>query len=155
MRTPVRLLAVDQVDRRLSRLQKAAEEIRRQVPRTGWVKAIRTGLGISERAFAKRLDITRASHQELERNERSGSVTLESLRRAAEALNADLVYAIVPRKPLRATISERARRVATERLEPIAHSMAMEGQRLSAQQLKRQVDELAGELEKKPRELWR
>jgi predicted DNA-binding mobile mystery protein A len=155
MRTPIKLLAVDQIDRRLSRLQQAADEIHQQAPRTGWLKAIRTALGISEPAFAKRLGVIRGSVQELERNERSGSVTLDSLRRAAKALDADLVYAIVPRKPLRAAISARARALAAERLDPIAKSMALEGQRLSGQQLRRQIEELAGELEKKPRELWR
>ncbi|TLY76623.1 MAG: helix-turn-helix domain-containing protein, partial [Gammaproteobacteria bacterium] len=118
MRTSIKLLAVEQLDQRLPRLREAAEEMRRQAPRTGWVKAIRTALGMSDRIFAKRLGIAHGSLQELERNERNGSVTLESLRRAAEALDADLVYAIVPRKPLRATITERARAVAAERLKP-------------------------------------
>lgn len=155
--TPVKLLAVDQLDRRLPRLRKAAEELRAQAPRTGtgWVKAIRSALGISERAFAKRLGGSQGSVQELERNEQSGAVTLESLRRAAHALEADLVYALVPRKPLRAMISARARAIAEERLGAVAHSMAMEGQSLSAQQFKRQVGELADVLERKPRELWR
>jgi predicted DNA-binding mobile mystery protein A len=155
MRTSIKLLAIDQIDRRLPRLQKAADELRRQAPGVGWIRAIRGALGMSERIFAKRLHINQRSLQQLERNEQRGSVTLESLRRAAQALDADLVYAIVPRKPLRATLSTRARAVAAERLDPIAHSMAMEGQSLSLQQLKRQTDELASELEKKPRELWR
>jgi predicted DNA-binding mobile mystery protein A len=155
MTTPIRLLAVDQMDERLPRLRDAAEEIRRQAPRAGWIKAIRTTLGMSERSFAKRLGILHGSLHKLERNERSGSITLESLRRAAEALDADLVYAIVPRKPLRATIQERARTLAKERVDPIARSMQLEDQSLSAQQLERQVKELADELEKKPSHLWR
>jgi predicted DNA-binding mobile mystery protein A len=153
--TPVRLLAVDQLDRRLPRLRKAAEEIVAQAPRTGWVRAIRSALGMSEGAFAKRLGGSQGAIQELERNEVSGVVTLESLRRAAHALDADLVYALVPRKPLRAMISARARAVAEERLGAVARSMAMEGQSLSAQQFKSQLGELAGVLENKPRELWR
>lgn len=155
MTTPVKLLAVDQLDERLTRLREAAEEIRRQAPRAGWVKTIRTALGMSVRSFAKRLGNAHASLQELERNERRGSVTLESLRRAAEALDADLVYAIVPRKPLRVVISERAHALALERLKPIAQSMALEDQSLSAKQLQRQVDELARDLESKPAVLWR
>ena len=155
MVTPIKLLALDQLDKRLPRLHKAAQEINRQAPHDGWVKAIRSALGISERSFAKRLGVVSGSLQNLERNERSGSVTLESLRRAAEALDADLVYAIVPRKPLRAVINERARELALERLKPIAQSMALEDQSLSAKQFERQVEELARDLEKKPAELWR
>ena len=155
MATPIRLLAVDQLDERLPKLRDAAEEIRRQTPRLGWLKAIRNALGMSERSFAKRLGILHSSLYKLERNERSGSVTLQSLRRAAEALDADLVYAIVPRKPLRVVIRERARTLAMGRLRPIAQSMELEQQSLSAKQLERQVKELADELEKKPASLWR
>ena len=155
MTTPIKLLAIDQLDRRLPRLQKAAQEIRTQTPRRGWVKALRNAMGISERVFAKQLGVIYGSVQELERNEQSGSVTLHRLRRAADALNADLVYALVPRKPVRQQISARARAVATERLGAVARSMAIEGQRLSDRQLERQVEELARELEKKPRDLWR
>jgi predicted DNA-binding mobile mystery protein A len=155
MTTSVKLLATDQFDRRIPRLRKAAEELRRQRPASGWIKAVRGALGISERAFAKRLGIKQPTLQDLERGERSGSITLESLRRAADALDADLIYAIVPRKPLRAAISARARALAEERLKPIAQTMAMEGQALSNRQLKRQLEELVEELEKKPSELWR
>ena len=155
MTTPIKLLALDQLDKRLPRLRKAAQEINRQAPARGWVKTLRGALGISERSFAKRLGVVPGSLQDLERNERKGSVTLESLRRAAEALDADLVYALVPRKPLRAVIRRRARTLALERLKPIAQSMALEDQALSANQLERRVDELARDLEKKPAELWR
>lgn len=155
MATPIRLLALDQHDERLPRLRDAAQEIRRQAPRAGWISAIRNALGMSERSFAKRLGILQGSLRKLERNERSGSITLGSLRRAAEAFDADLVYAIVPRKPLRVAIRERARALATERLKPIAQSMELEEQSLTAKQLERQVNELAEELEKKPANLWR
>ena len=123
MPTSIKRLALEQMDARLPLLREAAEELRRQTPRSGWVKAIRSALGMSDRSFAKRLGIQHGSMQELERNEQKGSVTLGSLRRAAAALDADLVYAIVPRKSLRATVSDRARTVAVERLQPIAHSM--------------------------------
>ena len=155
MTTAVKPPTVEQMDERLSPLREPAREMLRQKPGEGWVKAIRQALGMSDRSFAKRLGVLHGSVQELERNERRGSVTLESLRRAAEVLDADLVYAIVPRKPLRTLIRERALALATERLSPIARSMAPEGQTLSTKQLERQIAELAAELETKPRELWR
>lgn len=155
MTTPIKLLALDQLDKRLPRLRKAAKEIKQQAPRGGWIKTLRSALAISERSFAKRLRIVPGSLNDLERNEQKGSVTLESLRRAAEALDADLVYAIVPRKPLRSVIRERARALALERLKPIAQSMALEAQALSKKQFRRQVDELARDLEQRPKALWR
>jgi predicted DNA-binding mobile mystery protein A len=110
---------------------------------------------MSERAFAKRLGVIHGSVQELERNERSGKVTLETLRRAARALDADFVYAIVPRKPLRETISARARALAAERFGPISHSMTMEDQGLTKEQSERRIAALAEKLEANPSDLWR
>ena len=77
------------------------------------------------------------------------------MRRAADALDADLVYAIVPRKTLRTTISDRARAIAIERLQPIANPLAPVEQSPPSQQLEQQIAALASEIEKKPRELWR
>jgi len=145
----------DVFDTKLKRLQKSAAQLSENMPRGGWVRAIRTALGMSERAFARRLQLSYGAVQEIERNERRGKVTLESLRRAAESLDADLVYAIVPRRPIRQTIAARAREIATERIAPISHSMAMEDQALSEAQTARQIDELARQLEGNRRELWR
>jgi transcriptional regulator with XRE-family HTH domain len=94
-----------------------------------------------------------ASVKDLERNERLGTIALRTLQRAAEALDADFVYAIVPRKPLRETVASRARELAEQRLaifrkEPPAH------QGLSDEQMVR-VDGLARTLERKPHLLWR
>ena len=85
MSTSIKLLARELFDSRLKRLQRATAELTQQTPRFGWVKAIRTALGMSERAFAKRRGVVHGSVQELERNERGGKVTLETLRRAALA----------------------------------------------------------------------
>ncbi len=48
---------------------------------------------------------------------------MQTLEKVATALDADLVYAIVPRRPLKEVIEERAAEVARERILPIAHSM--------------------------------
>ena len=84
-----------------------------------------------------------------------GRDTLASLRRAAEALDAELFYAIIPRKPLRETIAERAKEVARKRVAPVAHSMQLEAQGLADNELQERITELALELERNPRELWR
>ena len=156
MRTPVKLLALDLFDRELPRLQQAANALREYTTREGWVRSIRKSLGMSMRAFSKRIGFKEpASVKDLERNERAGTITLETLRRAAEALDADFVYAIVPRRKLRETVAARAREVAQQRVAPIAKSMALEEQGMSEAEIGRQVEELARELERKPEVLWR
>jgi predicted DNA-binding mobile mystery protein A len=143
------------MDRRLPELQHAADVIKRNMPHSGWLRAIRAALGIGSSALGRRLRTAHSSALELEQNEVSGSITLASLKRAAEALGADFVYAIVPRKKLRDMISARAHEIATEQVLGIARHMALEQQGISREQIKRQIEELSKELEEKPRELWR
>src|ERR1700689_1270651 len=69
-------------------------------PVHGWIKAIRRALGISEPQLAKRLNVTQPSIAALEQSEEKGTIELATLRRAAEALDCRLVYALVPNRTL-------------------------------------------------------
>src|SRR5262245_17388587 len=101
MRTSVKLLAVEQFDKELASLQKSARLLASKTPGNGWVKSLRTSLGMSMRSLGTRLGFKEPSSvKELERNERAGTITLQTLKRAADALDADLVYAIIPRRSL-------------------------------------------------------
>src|SRR5262245_37446305 len=155
MPSKIKRLTANLLDDKFKRLRTSSAVLRDSTPRGGWLRAIRMALGMSERAFARRLRVSYGAVQEIERNERSGKATLETLRRTAEALDADLVYAIVPRRRIRETIAARARQIAKERIAPISHSMAMENQALSPAQTARQIQELAKQLEGKTRDLWR
>jgi predicted DNA-binding mobile mystery protein A len=156
MKTPVNLIALELFDKQLPQLQRAADTFRNVAPRHGWVNAIRKSLGMPLRAFAKRLGFKEhASVKALERNESAGTITLDTLRRAAEALDAEFVYAIVPRKKLREQVAARAREIAEQRVAPIAKSMAFEKQAMTEAQIERQVREIAAELERTPEVLWR
>lgn len=152
---PRHLVSAAQIDRKLPRLRKAADLFVASAPASGWIKAIRQSLGLTAAAFGRRLKVRQQSIDDLERSERAGTITLASLRRAAAALDADLVYAIVPRHRLRDAISARARQLARERIAPVAHSMRLEAQGLSEAEIAEQVDELARDLERRPRDLWR
>jgi predicted DNA-binding mobile mystery protein A len=50
------------------------------------------------------------------------------LRRAAEALDCTLVYALVPNSSLEAVIEARARKIATRELHRVSHTMRLEAQ---------------------------
>jgi predicted DNA-binding mobile mystery protein A len=148
------LLSATQLDRKLTVLRDTAAPFRNAVA-GGWIRALRQALGLSAAALGRRMKLAQQSVVQLEANEKSGAITLASLRRAAEALDAELIYAIVPRKNLRNTIFERAKELAKERIAPIAQSMQLEAQGISEQELSERVTELARELEQRPRELWR
>lgn len=155
MRKPVPALAVDQFDRKLNTLRPAAEKLKAATPKAGWIRAIRTSLGMSTTALAERLGIAHTSLLQLEKGEQAGTISLASLRRVAEALDAEVVYALVPRASLKETVSTRARQVARQRVGAVAKSMQLEAQGLTPQQIARQIDELARDLEMRPKQLWR
>jgi predicted DNA-binding mobile mystery protein A len=148
------LLAASQLDRKLTVLRDGAASFRNAVS-GGWIHALRQALGLSAAALGRRMSLAQQSVVQLEENEKIGAITLASLRRAAEALDAELIYAIIPRKNLRDTISERARELAKERVAPVAQSMQLEAQGISDKELSERIAELARELEQRPRELWR
>lgn len=66
-------------------------------PERGWLRAVRTSLGLSQAHVAGRAGMTRQAYADLEAAEERGAISLNSLRRAAEAMDADFVYYVVPR----------------------------------------------------------
>ena len=146
--------AREQFDRRFGDLRRAADAIRDVTPRAGWIRTVRTLLEMSNRSAAKRLRVSHPTLVNLEKSEESGTITLASLRKAAEALDADLVYAIVPRKKLGHMIGARSLEVAKEQVLPVAKSMSLEQQGVEDSQVRRRINALAEELQKNPRELW-
>jgi len=93
MKTEVRKRARERLDQRLAPL-KPVERFR--APPKGWVRAIRDAIGMSGVQFARRLRVQPPSVAALEASEESGAIQLKTLRRAAEALDCTLVYALVP-----------------------------------------------------------
>ena len=152
MRANDRASARRQLDKRFSLLQNA--ELFARPPR-GWLKAIREALGMTTAQLGKRLGVVQSRAVAIEQAEANGAITLNSLEKAAHALDCRLVYALVPRNPLDELVTERAERLAKQRLKSTSHSMALEAQSVDAaderEQLKRMVQRL---LEKAGSELW-
>lgn len=123
-------------------------------PASGWVRAIRKTLGMSSSALAQRVHVSDSAIRKLEQSEADGAITLASLRRMAEALDCELQYALVPRKPLKDIMSERALEVARQHVGTVAHHMALESQSVDDEVVREQIKEVAEQLLRKPRELW-
>ena len=66
-------------------------------PDRGWLRAVRTALGLSQAHVAARSSMTRQAYADLEAAEERGAISLNSLRRAAEAMGAEFVYCVAPR----------------------------------------------------------
>jgi predicted DNA-binding mobile mystery protein A len=111
-----------------ARLSHFGPETRFEPPPRGWIKAIRQALGMSGVQLAARLGVRPQTVDALEKSEKNGKIQLETLRRAAEALDCRLVYALVPRTSLEDSINTRARKIASEDLARAAHTMKLEAQ---------------------------
>lgn len=147
MRAQARASARKYLDKRLSPLINTDAFAR---PPRGWVKAIREALGMTTAQLAKRLGIAQPSAVGLEKAEAAKAITLETLERAARALDCTLVYALVPRQPLEAIVQQRASEKARTRLRTISHSMALEDQRVREEDEHEQLDRLVKKLVEGP-----
>lgn len=126
MRSEFRNLRLKQLDRALEPYRLA-----RGVPRPskGWIRSIRQALGVSSGELARRLGTSRQLPLQLEKGEAEDRITLKSLRAVANALDCDLVYALVPRAgSMQDLIESRARAEAKDRVLGVEHSMALENQ---------------------------
>lgn len=152
MDNQLKQLRIRQLDERLMPLRNLNQAT---TPRGGWLKAIRSGLGMSTSQLATRLQVTRQAVADQERREVDGTITLAAIRKAARALGCDVYYAVVPRRPLRDMVRTQARHVAERRLRGVAHSMRLEEQSVPDDEFERQVDDLADRLVRDlPRDLW-
>lgn len=127
-----------------------------RVPKKGWVREIRTALGMSMADLGSRLGVIKQRIESLEKGEVSGSVTLQSLERAAEAMDCEFVYSFVPKQGLQKTLEAQAKKVARQIALATEHSMALEFQSTSSSAQKELIEEIAKELlRKEDRRIWK
>jgi predicted DNA-binding mobile mystery protein A len=138
------------LDRRFERLRALAAEPR---PHRGWVRAIRDALGMTGPELAARMEITQPAVAQLESSEANGTVGIESLRRAAAALNCDFVYFLIPRTSIEDMVDAQARRKAADHLTGVAHHGRLEDQEVDSVTAADEVAVLARRL-KDRRGLW-
>ncbi|MCC6737026.1 MAG: mobile mystery protein A [Bauldia sp.] len=131
------------LDERLHPLRPAE---RFRAPALGWVRAIRDALGMTGVQFARRLGVSPQSAGALEKSEANGSIRLDTLRRAAEALDCTLVYALVPNASLEETLRNRARALAIRDIDRVAHTMKLEAQETGDRDREKRVEDHAREL---------
>src|SRR5271154_3759695 len=77
-------------------------------PPKGWIRAIRDSLGMTTQQLAKRLDMSQSRVIAIEKAEQAGTLKLNTLERAADALGCQLVYTLMPKESLADTLRHRA-----------------------------------------------
>jgi predicted DNA-binding mobile mystery protein A len=153
MKPSFRSLLARVVTRKLRKFPKPVEVA---PPAGGWLRAIRLATGMPASYPASKLNLTRQAFAELEKNEALGTISLKSLQRAAQAVDCDLVYALIPRTgSLQNMIVKQALARAKNAILPVAHSMNLESQGTKSGPGPK-VRALARKLAARPsRELWR
>jgi predicted DNA-binding mobile mystery protein A len=147
---PIKERARRSLDERLVHLNEDAKRLHQ--PPKGWIRAIRDALGMSGVQLAKRLRVSPQTAEAMEKSEAAGTIQLNTLRRAAEAMDCTLVYALVPRTSLENTVEARARRMALLDLARVSHTMKLEDQDTGDREMEARIQEYIRHI--KERDLW-
>ncbi|MDT8376421.1 MAG: mobile mystery protein A [Mariprofundaceae bacterium] len=136
MNAQSRSIARQQLDKRL---QAFAELKKSQPPMRGWIRAIRDALGMTAEQLARRMGVRRQRANALEKGEVAGTATINSIRKAAEAMDCVFVYALVPRDSLQANVERQAMKYAEKTDTAVQHSMVLEQQGLTAGEIRQGI----------------
>jgi len=124
-------------------------------PVRGWVRAVRDALGMTGEQLARRIGVQKQRVAALEKGEVAGTVTFNSMKKAAEAMNCVFVYALVPRDSLQAVVERQARKYAEKIQADIQHSMTLEQQGLTPEENRRGIDANTGKFVRETaRDIW-
>ena len=151
--TENRKLIMQQIDNKMSAYRGTATI---PPPGEGWIQAIRMALNMTQEQLAKKIGITPQSLSDFEKREKNGTITLNSLRQVAKALEMELLYAIVSREEtLEQIIDGKAMEKAREIVNRTDDNMKLEGQGTGPGSLMRAFENKRKELNNEiPKFLW-
>ena len=126
------------------------------MPPTGWIKAIRTAIGMSMQQLGNKLNVSKQGVMDIEKREKDGSITIKSLREIARAMDMQLVYGFVPNDgSLDALIEKRATELATQIVMRTANTMKLEDQANSKKRIEAAIRERSAAIKNEmPKILW-
>ncbi|HYF70701.1 MAG TPA: mobile mystery protein A [Ohtaekwangia sp.] len=145
-----------QIQQLNARMQAFPDLQKTSFPPSGWIKAIRSALGISLQQLGNKLSITKQSVLDIEKREKEGTITLKALREAGNALDMQLVYGFVPNDgSLDALIERKAEALATQIVLRTSNTMKLEDQENSKRRIKKAIKERALVIKNEmPKILW-
>ncbi len=120
-------ISFSQAEKRSKVLKKLSSQIQM---RTGWIEYMRAVLRMKLKDLAKRAGVSMPTAAQSTRREAEGKVTLETLRKMANAMECDLFYAFVPRKNIQSILMEQAIQKARSILGRADTHMSLEDQKV-------------------------
>lgn len=148
-----RKLLIEHLDHKLQSFTQAKTVV---VPERGWINTIRTTLNMTLAQLGNKLNITRQGVKSLEESEANGSITLNSLKDIANAMDLKLVYALVPKEDtINHLIQLKAGKLARKIVMRTNQNMQLEDQGIADEKLTISINELANEIKRELRKsLW-
>jgi len=111
-------------------------------PKEGWIRTIRTALGMSGTQLGEITGMTRNQISILERKEIDGEITLNQLQKLAEQLHCNFTYALVPKNHIEDIVDEQVTKVALKLLNTNSENMFLEDQSIDEESRKRLLNHL-------------
>jgi predicted DNA-binding mobile mystery protein A len=146
-------LVIEQMDKKLNVFKSVENVI---IPSKGWLNAVRVSLKMTLQQLGNRLNITAQSANDLEMREALGTISLNRLREAANALDMKFVYGIIPKDgSIELMIEKRAKELAQKIVLRTSNSMKLEDQENSGERIEKAIQEKTEEIkEELPKYLW-
>lgn len=144
---------IEQLDQKLKPFLKTKMVL---VPERGWINTIRNTLNMTMAQLGTKLKITRQGVRKIEEREANGTITLNTLKEVATALELKFVYALVPKD---GTIDDLIQRKAENLAQKIVlrtnQNMKLEDQGIGDEKISKTIKELAIEIKREMRKsLW-
>ena len=126
------------------------------MPSGGWINTIRSAIKMTLEQLGKRISTTKQGAKKVEQREVDGSITINSLKEVANALDMDFVYGFKPRKgTLLKMIDEMSQKKATEIVLRTSKTMELENQMVNNERLNQAIMEKTQEIKSNiPKYLW-
>lgn len=146
-------LQIEHLEKKIEPFKKAGSVI---TPQIGWIKTIRTTLGMSLEQLGKKLHINRSSVSRMETRESSGSITINKMEEVGRAMGMKFIYGFVPIDgSIDKLIEKKAKNLATEIVMRTSGNMKLEDQENSPGRIRKAIEEKTKEImEEMPKKLW-
>ncbi len=148
-----RNLQLKQMD---TRMEPLASVHHMHAPQAGWLRAVRTSLGMSLEQLGRKMGIAKQSASDIERREPEGTVTINTLREAAAAMDMELVYGFVPKDgSLEGLVDRKSEELARKIVGMASQTMKLEDQENSNERIQQSIKERTREIRQSmPKMLW-
>jgi predicted DNA-binding mobile mystery protein A len=122
----------------------------------GWIKSARLAFGMSLRQLAERVGVSASALTNFEKREQSDTISLATLKKAANAMEMELVYYFKPKAgSIKDAVEKQARKKAQEILNQSNQTMKLEAQETNSASQELELERLTKDImSKMPQNLW-